>query len=222
MVTHALDAASGRPTGVELGFRAKRLARFVAMLDAVIAERGEARVLDLGGTADYWLALEEVWGERKVAFTLVNLYPQAVPDPRFAALVGDCRQLPQLADGAFDIVHSNSVIEHVGRWADMRAFAGEARRLAPRYFVQTPSFWFPLEPHFRVPFFHWLPEPARLAIVRRFACGAFPRAQTIDDAQRFIEDSTLLDAARFAHLFPDARIERERVLGLTKSLIAVR
>jgi hypothetical protein len=222
MVTRALDAESGRPTGIKLGFRARRLARFVAMLDEVIAARGEARVIDLGGTADYWLALEDVWGGRPMRFTLVNLFPQTPADARFTALTGDCRRLDQLADRSFDIVHSNSVIEHVGRWADMHAFAAEARRLAPRYFVQTPSFWFPLEPHFRVPFFHWLPEPARLALVRRFACGAFPRAETIDDAQRFIEDATLLDTARFSHLFPDAVIERERVFGLTKSLIALR
>ena len=221
MVTHALDA-TGRPIGVNLGFRAKRLARFVAILDEVIAARGSARVLDLGGTAEYWTALEEVWAGRPVSFTLVNLFPQKVADARFTALEGDCRALPQLADGSFDIVHSNSVIEHVGRWADMKAFAGEARRLAPRLFVQTPSFWFPIEPHFKVPFFHWLPEPVRFAILRRFACGSFPRAETLEDAQRFLEDSILLDATRLAHLFPDARIERERVAGLTKSLIAVR
>ena len=100
--------------------------------------------------------------------------------------------------------------------------AREVRRLAPRYFVQTPNYWFPVEPHFRFPLFHWLPAPIRLALVRRRACGYFPRAETLDDGMRFLEDSMLLDHAQMAHLFADARIEREKVLGLTKSLIAVK
>jgi hypothetical protein len=215
-------STTAQPSGVNLRFRARRFARFMALLDAVVAERGSARIVDLGGTAAYWLGVEPLWAGRPVEITLVNLAAEPAPDVRFASIAGDCRDLSRWPDGAFDIVHSNSVIEHVGRWADMRAFAREARRLAPRHFVQTPNFWFPLEPHFKTPFFHWLPEPARIALVSRFALGAFPRAATIEDAQRFIEDSALLDARRFAHLFPGSEIERERVAGLTKSLIAVR
>ena len=208
--------------GTQTGFRARRLAKFVSMLDAILAVKERVNLLDIGGNTEYWLDLEPVWRGRAVDFTLVNLEAERISDPRFKSLVADCRDLKQFADNSFDIVHSNSVIEHVGRWQDMRAMAREVRRLAPRFFVQTPNFWFPLEPHFRVPFFHWLPEPMRIALVRRRGCGAFPRAETIDDAQRFIEDSILIDARRLAALFPEARIERERVLGLTKSIIAIR
>lgn len=208
--------------GTQSGYRAKRLARFVDMVDRVVAERGLCRIVDLGGNAEYWLDLEDVWRGRPVEITTVNLRAERIQDPRFHAIEGDCRAMPQFRDGAFDIVHSNSVLEHVGRWNDMRAMANEVRRLAPRYFVQTPNYWFPLEPHFRVPFFHWLPEPLRYALVRARGCGAFPRAETPDDAMRFLEDSILVDAKRMAVLFPDAEIQRERVFGLAKSLIAVR
>ncbi len=208
--------------GAQTKFRARRLARFVELVDAAIAAKGAARVIDLGGNRDYWLDLEPVWSGRRIEFTLVNLAPERLDDPRFDSIQGDVRDMSRFAAGAFDVVHSNSVIEHVGRWGDMRAMANEVRRLAPSYFVQVPNFWFPLEPHFRVPFFHWLPEPWRAAILMRRACGAFPKAETIDDAMRFVEDSNLLDRRRFAQLFPDARIERERVYGLTKSLIAVK
>ncbi len=155
-------------------------------------------------------------------FTLVNLKAEPVTDPRFTSLAGDCRDLSRFADQSFDIVHSNSVIEHVGRWGDMQRIANEVRRLAPRYFVQTPDYWFPLEPHFRVPFFHWLPEPWRIALVRSRNCVAFPRATSFDQAANYIEDSSLLDATGFTSLFPEARIGRERIFGLSKSLIAVR
>jgi hypothetical protein len=208
--------------GTKTQFRARRLASFVEIIDSILARQDSVKVLDIGGTTEYWLDLEPVWRGRPITFTLVNLQAERVSDPRFTSLVADCRELTQFADNAFDVVHSNSVLEHVGRWGDMRRMAHEVRRLAPRYFVQTPNFWFPMEPHFRFPFFHWLPEPLRIALVRRRGCGAFPRAETIDDAQRFIEDSILIDAPRLAALFPEARIERERVLGLTKSLIAIR
>jgi len=100
--------------------------------------------------------------------------------------------------------------------------AHEVRRLARRYFVQTPNYWFPLEPHLRTPFIHWLPEPWRAAIVSRRACGYHPRAQSYDEARTILDDARLLDANAMATLFPDAAIERERFAGLTKSLIAIR
>jgi hypothetical protein len=120
-------------------------------------------------------------------------------------------------------VHSNSVIEHVGRWKQMRAMAAECARLAPRYYVQTPAFGFPVEPHFRTPFFHWLPMPWRIWLTMHVRLGFYPKAETIDDAMRFVEDAILVDAPRMRALFPaPARIVKERVLGLTKSFVAIR
>ncbi len=208
--------------GAQTSYRAKRLRRFVEMADAILKRQETCRVIDLGGNRDYWLDLEPVWAGRKLSFVLVNLQPERLDDARFEAIQGDCRNMSAFADMSFDIVHSNSLLEHVGRWKDMVATAGEIRRLAPHYFVQTPNYWFPMEPHFRSLFFHWLPEPMRIAKVMRRGLGAFPKAETVDDAARFIEDSNLLDVRRFMHLFPDGRLERERVFGLTKSLIATR
>jgi hypothetical protein len=208
--------------GAETGYRARRLAWFVALADEVLKTKRECRILDLGGNSSYWRDLEPVWRGRNLKFTLVNMAPEAGLSDPYTAINADARSMAQFADQSFDIVHSNSVLEHVGRWKEMRAFAAEIRRLAPRYFVQTPYFWFPLEPHFRVPFFNWLPEPVRLSLVMWRGCGAFPRAENIDDAVRFIEDSNLVDVKRFRALFPDAEIKRERVYGLTKSLIAIR
>ncbi len=203
-------------------FRQKRLSRFLAIVDEIIAEKGHCRILDVGGKFAYWQALYPLWSDRDCHITLVNLEREAVPAEHFTSAQGDARDLGQFADAAFDVVHSNSVIEHVGLWRDQCRMAQEVRRLAPRYFVQTPNFWFPIEPHFRTPFIHWLPDPLRVSIVTRRACGFYPRARSCDEARHILDDARLLDANALAALFPDARIERERFAGLTKSLIAIR
>jgi hypothetical protein len=64
----------------------------------------------------------------------------------------------------------------------MVAFAREVRRLAPSYFVQTPNFWFPMEPHWMVPAFHWLPAPVRVQMFMRFDLGHARRTDTVGAA----------------------------------------
>jgi hypothetical protein len=127
-----------------------------------------------------------------------------------------------LSDNSFDLVHSNSVVEHVGDWARMKAFAKEVRRLAPRYFVQTPNFWFPIEPHFMCPFFHWLPEPTRVRLLLRAGLGHYRRAGSVDSAVTAVQGARLLNRRMMASLFPDAAIVTERVALLPKSLMAIR
>lgn len=203
-------------------FRRRRLAGFLSIADEILKERGECRVLDLGGEVGYWAGLRDLWGDRPLRITLVNQMHQDVPDERFTCVVGDACALPDMKDQSFDVTHSNSVLEHVGGWTAKRRMAAEVRRLAPRYFVQTPNFWFPMEPHFRTLFIHWLPRPVRRAMVMRKPRGCFHRARTLDEAYWMLDDSSLLDMRDMRELFPDARIVRETVAGLTKSLTAVR
>jgi hypothetical protein len=114
------------------------------------------------------------------------------------------------------------VIEHLMDWEHMQAFAEQTRRVARAYFVQTPSYWFPIEPHFVAPFFHWLPEPMRVGLVMHRAFGTHPRATTVDVATKFVQNARLLDRRQFAYLFPDGRIVSEKFAGLTKSFVAIR
>ena len=104
----------------------------------------------------------------------------------------------------------------------MVAFAREVRRLAPSYFVQTPNFWFPIEPHWMVPAFHWLPAPVRVQMFMRFDLGHARRTDTVGAAVLLVEHARLLDRRMFKFLFPDAQHITERVLGMSKSLVAVR
>ena len=203
-------------------FRRRRMEQFLALVDPVIAAKGEAHILDVGGTTGYWRALEPLWRGRNLRFTIVNKGIENSDDGVFALRDGDARAMPEYADGQFDIVHSNSVIEHVGHWREMKAMAGEVRRLAPAYFLQTPNIWFPVEAHFSLPFIHWLPEQTRAAILLARKGKYLPASAGIEGATELVQRVNLLSLAQMRALFPDATIERERVFGLTKSWIAVR
>lgn len=204
------------------------------MLRAFILERrrgvaGPFRIIDLGGTADYWRRVGFDWIEaHDIDITCVNHIATEFgaserESLRLRCIVGDACAMTAHADNSFDLVHSNSVIEHVGGWPDMRRFANEARRLAPAYYVQTPYFWFPIDPHFyRVPLFHWMPVPWRLKLLQRFKIGWGEPDRDVDASMRTVMGAVLLDGQQFRALFPDARYVSERFILLTKSMIALR
>ena len=110
-------------------------------------------------------------------------------------------------DGAFDLAYSSSVVEHVDP-ARRAAFAAEIRRVARGWFVQTPAWSFPIEPHALLPFAHWLPPALRRPYWRLGAAGAW-------------EDIALLRRAEMVALFGEP-VHAERLGGLAKSWIALR
>jgi len=220
---HTLQV-SGGSNSLSARFRRARARRVVELIQSLSAAKGRCRIIDLGGEADYWSLFDrEVLERADVAITLVNLERQSADDPLFDTVEGDACDLPQYPDDSFDLVHSNSVIEHVGDWARMERFAREARRLAPAYYVQTPYFWFPIEPHFSAPFFHWRSEQARARFLLKRGYGFRSRpASDLGEAMVDVQHARLLDKAQFRFLFPDAEHVDEKAAGLTKSLIALR
>jgi len=198
-------------------FRSRRMQRFVRELDI----GPETRVLDIGGTLDNWQLVPV-----EPRLVLLNM-PRAKAEMAGGArwVLGDGRALP-FRDGAFDVVFSNSVIEHVGGAASQQSFAREVSRVGRRYWVQTPNRWFPIEQHLMTPLVHWLPKSWQRAVVRHGTVwGALTHA-TVDRrdfyVEHFLRDIRLLGCREVRLLFPDASVIRERFLGITKSLIAVR
>lgn len=157
---------------------------------------------------------------------VVLLNPDRQAQPRakaggFEFVAGDGCALP-FADESFDVVFSNSVIEHVGTWERQCAFAAEARRVGRRLWIQTPAREFFIEPHLVAPFIHWLPAHWQRRLIRHATLRGWlerPDAAWVD---RFLAEVRLLRLAEMRRLFPDCEILRERFLGLTKSYIAVR
>ena len=216
------DGFAFSPVSAKNPFRRKRVASFLELAKPVIAAKGRCRVLDIGGTPEYWLLHQDLWAGLPIVFELLNTYRPEIESPRFPFVEGDARDLKGFADASIDLVHSNSVIEHVGPWADVKAMAREVRRVGRGYFVQTPYVGFPFEPHFRLPFFHWLPVPVQMSIVSLRKNGYQERAADVDQAMGQLEFARLLGARQMRYLFPDAEIVFERFLGLRKSLMAVK
>jgi hypothetical protein len=133
-------------------------------------------------------------------------------------MVGDACNMSQFVTQEFDVVFSNSVIEHVGSRDNQRRMADEIRRVGCRYFVQTPNRNFLLEPHSVFPFFQFLPLLVRLWLVSRFRLGWYGR-MTRDEAKRDVQMTHLLDRHELMLLFPEGELYEERFVGLVKSFI---
>lgn len=214
------------PSSMGSRFRAKRIKPLLELIEKVHEEKGEVKVLDIGGRKSYWNIVPEGFiTDNRVKISLLNL-PDEIEkedDSVFTNISGNACDCKEYADNSFDIVHSNSVIEHVGSWSNIKLFAGEVRRLAPRHFVQTPYFWFPVEPHFIKPIVHWLPRPLRVYLFTKMKMGNRKKAASIDEAIASVESEPyLLDQKTFKYLFPESKLIKERWFLFVKSLIAVK
>ncbi len=196
------------------------------MINKLYNKYGKVSILDVGGTRIYWnLIGDKFLTEKNVTVTLVNL-PGTFTDPKndnlFTYIETDACDLSQFDDKSFNIAHSNSVIEHVGSWKRMQQFAKEIRRVGENYFVQAPYFWFPIEPHYMMPFIHWFSEQIRVSLVMKYSIGHIPKAESLDEAINEVTHINLPDKKMFHQFFQDAEIKGEKVFGFTKSLIAIK
>ena len=154
------------PKSLSHKLRKKRFAWIEEILYRMLKTQDKVTILDIGGRAKYWRLMDEDL-RPKVHLTIANLAHdeffgvQAPEGITIEHVVANGCDMPQFADKSFDLCHSNSVIEHVGSLQNMIAFARESQRVSREYFHQTPSLWFPIEPHYGVPFLHWLPKAAR-------------------------------------------------------------
>jgi hypothetical protein len=177
-------------------------------------------IIDMGGTTAFWE--RRGWADREhVAITLVNLASQEQVHDNIVPAVGDATDLADYGDRSFDIAFSNSVIEHLFTFEAQARMAREVQRVARAYWVQTPNFWFPIEPHFLVPAWHWLPADTRVAILRRRGVGWAGRCEDPEVARRVVNEHRLMRRGELARLFPEATMVAERFGGLVKSWTAV-
>lgn len=181
-----------------------------------------ARILDVGGTPGIWSTASA--GARIV---LLNM-PRARAEAFTATLgyvEGDACHLP-FADRSFDVVFSNSVIEHVGSAGAQERFAQEVARVGRGYWIQTPNRNFPIETHLLMPLVHLLPKRWAAFVVQRFSLWALIHrplpAENLWYLEHVLGEVRLCSTRDLRRLFPDASIREERSCLFTESLIAVR
>jgi ubiquinone/menaquinone biosynthesis C-methylase UbiE len=193
--------------------RSSRRRKLRLFLDE-LGPRPETTVLDIGadelafGEGDSCTTLNYFeehypWPERITALGLQDGAAFRARYPRIAYVQGDACALP-FPDGAFDVVHSNAVIEHVGGRDRQRLMVSEALRVARSVFITTPNRLFPIEVHTRLPLVHWLPDGVAH---RAYDAVGKPHAK----------DLQLLSKRDLEALFPG----RVRVVNLGLSLVAI-
>lgn len=198
-------------------FRAERMKQFYAELGVTEA----TKILDVGGAPWNWMIAADN-GLPKPQITILNIFPEhrQLP-PNMTWIVGNGCDMP-FKNGEFDIVFSNSVIEHLSSMAAQQKFAIEIRRTGKDYWVQTPDPRFPVEPHYLSPFVHWLPSKTRRRLIRHgslFGLMTKPSQERID---AMVAEIQLVPKWAFQLLFPDGKITTERFMGIPKSLVARR
>jgi hypothetical protein len=210
------------PSSVGAGSRARRW----ELLGRLFPDIPSYRVLDLGGTADSWLRV----AVKPKSVTVLNLYPdeltvgregERLPDWIELAAGDACDPPNDVLAGDYDLAFSNSLIEHVGGALRRGMLARVVRQAAPHYWVQTPYRYFPVEPHYLFPGFQFLPVAARAQLARSWPL-IHTRATSWEGGVGTALEVELLSVTEMRYLFPEATLHRERLAGLTKSLIAVR
>jgi ubiquinone/menaquinone biosynthesis C-methylase UbiE len=170
------------------------------------------KILDVGATSDQVYDFSnylEAWYPHKSNITAVGIDDAQFLEELYPGITfrkADGRDLP-FADGAFDVVHSSAVLEHVGSHDNQLQFIRELHRVARRaVFITTPNRWFPIEVHTVLPFVHWLPAPWFRATLRRLGHDMLSREENLNlvgasDLRRMCRDLAIthaeIDKVRF-------------------------
>ncbi len=205
--------------------RGQRFRRFLSGMNRPV------RIVDLGGTARFW----EAWGieaQDRLEITLVNNHHIDKTNVRYHAtspfmhdLLQDATLLPTEFFDQYDLIFSNSFIEHLSDRAEQRKLAAEIVQSGKPYFIQTPNKFSPVDPHFPsslVPFFAVYPRALQAALLTRSGLSGGHRYPSFAAAQTALQYYNPLGVADVRGLFADAAIEIERPMGVPMSILAYR
>jgi len=195
-------------------FRRKRMRK----MEILTGISPDWKILDLGGSPEIWRLVPT-----RPRITIVNLDPHTVEDTdggRLEFVIGDATSLPYAA-GSYDMVFSNSLIEHLHDWETQVRFAEEVRRLGKIYWVQTPARMSLIEPHTIGIIAHWLPRRIQPGFIRWLSAYGWTHRPSRTMLRAFADEVRLLSYKEMVALFPDALIITERFLFFPKSYIAL-
>jgi hypothetical protein len=189
------------------------------------------RIVDLGGSEQMWQRWQ--FTERdgiEVVLANHHLYDTSHRDeahvlPFVSDWTVDVRALTASDLSAFDLIFSNSMIEHLPSRSDQEALAHRIAESGRPYFIQIPNKHCVVDPHFPHPlamFFACWPRSLQAQVLARHPLGSARVPTTVPKALQALEDTYHpLSRKDLAALFPQAHILTEWNLGLPMSLVAI-
>jgi 2-polyprenyl-3-methyl-5-hydroxy-6-metoxy-1,4-benzoquinol methylase len=176
-------------------------------------------LLDVGGHQQFWV--NRGYEKRPdLHITLLNLQAEPTHYSNMRSVKGNACDMREFADGQFDVVFSNSVIEHLHSYEAQQAMAREVQRVGKHHFVQTPNRYFFIEPHYLLPWFQFLPRAQQQLILTKTSLSWRFGRMSAQSAREILDEIRLLSEQEFRSLFPQSQMFEEKFLGMTKSYTA--
>lgn len=210
--------SSDNPKSLGAKFRRRRIQDFDRLVSTNFSKDQAIKILDVGG-AEYFWNESALLKRQNISIVLLNLEQKDILNPIFKSLVGNATAMDEFEDKSFDIVFSNSVIEHLKIFENQKKMADEIKRVGRTYFVQTPNKFFPVESHYALPFAQFFPKNLLFFLLTKTKLSRLNRWRP-EDAAQYLDEIKLLGATELLSLFPEANIYRETFVGLTKSVAA--
>ncbi|OEK06754.1 class I SAM-dependent methyltransferase [Roseivirga misakiensis] len=211
-----LFAISENKNSLGSKFRQKRFRYFLKLLSSV--ESDPIRILDVGGKESFWV-LNQFHQRKDVQITLLNLEASDLKYDNFSSVRGDATDLSEYAENSFDLVFSNSVIEHLHSFENQIKMAKECQRVGIKHFIQTPNRYFFMEPHYLLPFFQFLPKKLQYFILTKTKVSRLKKWNA-SFARQYIDEIRLMSKSEMSKLFPGSILYREKFLWMSKSFTA--
>jgi hypothetical protein len=208
-----------------------RARRRLLFLRRVAALPNPLRIIDLGGSVDFW----RQWGIRDshgFRITLVNPHESDKDHLSHGAIPGfmqemdrDATLLDEQELREFDLIFSNSMLEHIDHLDARERLCRKIEMSGRPYFIQVPNKYSPIDPHYPhplVPFFAAYPKPMKARLLTFSGLGCHSGPSTYDRAIQVLRYYNPIGPGELRSLFPSARQTAEKFMGLPLSLIAER
>ncbi len=193
-------------------FRAKR---FQFFLEKIEKFEKPVTILDVGGKVNFW-ENRGLAGNPNYKITIVNMQKEKSKYDNIQCRIGDATNLKEYKTKSFEIVHSNSVIEHLYNYENQKKMANEVTRIGKKHIIQTPNKYFFIEPHYLFPFFQFLPNSIKYIVLTKTKLCRLKKWNK-SFAQQYINEIRLLNLKEMKSLFPKSDIYYEKLLGMNKS-----
>ena len=210
-----LFEVSTAPNSLGNKFRQKRIQHFknlIANLPRPI------NILDVGGNEMFWENASFANND-DYRITILNLTQNPTKYSNLVSVSGNALDLSQYGQNEFDVVFSNSVIEHVYTKENQIKMANEIMRVGRTFYVQTPYKHFFVEAHYILPFIQYAGKKTQYFILTKTPLSRMKKWDKTH-AKNYTEEIRLLTKKEMKEFFPEAKFFNEKFLGMTKSITA--